>query len=669
MISSNVILSPGDLADAVQYFRKGPESLLSFDMETSGPNRGVPFCNRASWIGLGTPGKMAQIPFGHPIGSRIIGEHKEPRVQIDHKNGGTITKLFRVPDYEPPPKQMPAEQVFEIIRPLFFNSGLTLLGSGLQFDLATIAKYWDDTIPDPGGDEPFCDTIVLRWLIDENRKRYGLKYITKDIYGFAYDDEEVGKCVEKHPFNTVAHYLHCDVVYPLAEYRKLRPVIDELALDQVYALEMSLLPVLSRMRLTGVKVDKPRLEEMRESLVVDVQRTEGDIYAAAGQKFNMNAARAKQRILFGDRADGGQQLKPWKLTDGARDRRKAAQKAGRRFTPVLTDWSTDAEHLESLAGNPVVDAMLLWGEYNKLLGTYVLGYLGDPSAKDKPCRIFDERIFPDFVQYGAKTGRFSCREPNLQNVGRPDTDLGKLIRGAFIAEEGRRLIVADYEQIELVVLAHFLGQGAMFDGFQQGIDPHTMTAAMVLGKDPADVTKSERQRFGKSINFAVVYGAGDGKVAAMIGCSVEEARKFLARHKLMFPEIYKFKDIVIEECRRGRPPHITTLFGRRRNLPGIHSRENGMRMYSERQAFNSLIQGSSADIMKLAMVRLHADMPCWMKLHLTVHDELVCSAPIGREEEGQAILLNAMTGPGIGDILRVPLKSDCAIVTRWSDAK
>jgi DNA polymerase I-like protein with 3'-5' exonuclease and polymerase domains len=666
MISSNVILSPGELADAVAYFRKGPERLLSFDMETSGSNRGVPFCNRASWVGLGGPGKFAQIPFGHPIGTRITGYHKEPRQLIDHKNGGFITKNFKVAEYEPPPPQIPLEQVFEILRPLFFGSGLTIIGHGLQFDLATIAKYYGDTIPDPGGDEPFCDTIVLRWLIDENRKRYGLKYITKDIYGFSYDDEEVGKCVEKYPFNKVAHYLHCDVVYPLAEYRSLHPLISELDLERVFDLEMGLLPVLARMRLTGVKVDEPRLEEMRESLTIDVQRVEGKVYAAAGGEFNMNAARAKQKILFGSKADGGQALRPWKLTDGAKDRRKASR---RNFKPVITDWSTDAEHLESLAGNPVVDAMLEYAGYSKLLGTYVLGYLGDPSAKDKPCRIFDGRIFPDFVQYGAKTGRFSCREPNLQNVGRPDTELGKLIRGAFIAEPGRKLIVADYEQIELVVLAHFLNQGALFEGFKRGIDPHTMTAALVLGKDPADVTKPERQRFGKSINFAVVYGAGNAKVAAMIGCSIDEAEAFLARHEKMFPEVYAFKDYVIESCRRMRPPHITTLFGRRRNLPGIHSRENGMRMYSERQAFNSLIQGSSADIMKLAMIRLHSDMPSWMKLHLTVHDELVCSAPDGFEEEGKAILLNAMTGPGIGDILRVPLKSDCAIVTRWSDAK
>ena len=214
-----------------------------------------------------------------------------------------------------------------------------------------------------------------------------------------------------------------------------------------------------------------------------------------------------------------------------------------------------------------------------MLHTYVLGYLGDPTAKDKPCKIFNDRIFADFVQYGTKTGRESCRDPNLQNVGRPDTELGKLIRGVFIADPGCRLIIADYGQVELVMLAHYLGQGKLYDGFLAGIDPHQMTAAMVLGKDPADVTKAERQAYGKSINFAVVYGAGDNKVASMIGngTTPREARKFLDRHETEFPEIYGFKEYILDQCRAARPPHITTLWGRKRRVPGILSSDKGMR--------------------------------------------------------------------------------------------
>ncbi len=652
-ISSNVILTPGRLAETVDYFLNEPEGILSFDLETSGDNRGVPYCNSASWIGLAARGRTAVIPFGHPIGSKVIGEVKEPRQQ---SNG---IKMFRVPVYEPPPAQMDRAEVFDMLKPLFFGSGKTLIGHGMQFDLATIAKYYDDEIP-PG---PHCDTIVLRWLLDENRKQYSLKAITKDIYKFPYDDEDVGKCVEKHPFNKVAHYLHCDVIFPLFEYRQLRPRIDAEDLQQVYELEMALLPVLARMRLNGVHVDVDRLHEMRDDLGPKVEQIEREIYHAAGRKFKLNYYRDKCDILYKPKSEGGQGLRPWRLTEGGKEKQKRGQKTG------FYDWSTDAEALDTFVGNPVVDALLKYQEWAKLLNGYVIGYLGDPAAKNKPCRIHDGKIFADFVQYGTKTGRFSAREPNLQNVGRPDTELGKLIRGAFVAGPGRKLIVADYEQIELVVLAHYLGQGKLFEGFMQGIDPHTMTAAGALGKDPEDVTKDERQKYGKSINFAVDYGAGDNKVASMMGCSVEQARKFLRRHEDEFPEIYGFKEYILDQCRNARPPHIRTLFGRKRRVPGILSSERGMRLYSERQAFNSLIQGGAADINKLAMVRLSDRMPGWMQLHLVVHDEMVCSAPVELVDEGRSVLLDAMIGPGIGDILRVPLKSDSAIVDRWSEAK
>ena len=218
------------------------------------------------------------------------------------------------------------------------------------------------------------------------------------------------------------------------------------------------------------------------------------------------------------------------------------------------------------------------------------------------------------------------------------------------------------------MLAHYLGQGKLYEGFLAGIDPHQMTAAMVLGKDPADVTKAERQAYGKSINFAVVYGAGDNKVASMIGngTTPREARKFLDRHETEFPEIYGFKEYILDQCRAARPPHITTLWGRKRRVPGILSSDKGMRLYSERQAFNSLIQGSSADILKFAKVRLAERMPEWMNLHLAVHDELVCSAPVEKVDDARSILLDAMVGPGIGDMLRVPLRSDVAVVQRWA---
>jgi DNA polymerase-1 len=307
-----------------------------------------------------------------------------------------------------------------------------------------------------------------------------------------------------------------------------------------------------------------------------------------------------------------------------------------------------------------------------------VAYLGDPEDKDKPCRIFDGRIHADFVQYGTVTGRFSCREPNLQNIPRPDTELGKKIRGLFVAPPGYKLVVADYGQIELVVLAHFIGRGDLYKGFHNGVDPHSATAAALMGVDPqefmrrvkeGDRTCIDFRQVAKGINFAVVYGAGPDKVASMAGITVKEAKRFMEMHQKMFPEIYRFKEEVIRVCRSRRPPHIRTLLGRKRRLPLILSQNNGLRMGAERQAVNSLIQGSAADLIKLAMIRLNAALPDEMRLILSVHDELVTLCPEDRAEECAGLVREAMLGEGIQKLLRVPLSSDVKIVDRWSEAK
>jgi DNA polymerase-1 len=399
---------------------------------------------------------------------------------------------------------------------------------------------------------------------------------------------------------------------------------------------------------------------------------EGSIYKAAGQRFNLNAPAQKAAVLYTPKSEGGQGLKPAKLTKGGYKKREAGQ------TLTFADYSTDADSLEAHPNNPVVKAMAEYAEVAKLLG-YPLAYMGVEGDPDKPCRIFDGRIHADLVQYGTVTGRFSCREPNLQNIPRPDTELGKRIRGLFVAPPGWKLIVADWGQIELVVLAHFIGKGALYRGFHEGIDPHSATAAALLGEDPkkflerllaGDEDAKAMRQVAKGINFAVVYGAGPDKVASMAGISVKEAKRFMEIHQRMFPEIYKFKDEVIRVCRSRRPPHIRTILGRKRRLPLILSSNNGVRMGAERQAVNSLIQGSATgDLIKLAIIRLNNLLTGDMRLILTVHDEIVCMAPEDQAEECAEMVKEAMLGEGIQKLLRVPLSSDVKIVDRWSEAK
>lgn len=272
----------------------------------------------------------------------------------------------------------------------------------------------------------------------------------------------------------------------------------------------------------------------------------------------------------------------------------------------------------------------------------------------------------------------NCREPNLQNIPTPGTELGRKIRGLFAAPPGYKEVVADYGQIEMIILAHLIGYGALYDGIMNGMDPHSATAAALAGIDPdefMDLVKAEDKRakvarqVAKGVNFAVVYGAGPEKVAAMAGISVKEAKRFMEIHQRMFPEIYRFKDKVLDVAKERQPPHIRTLMGRKRRLPALWSRDYGTRGYAERQAVNSLIQGTAADIIKLAMVRLHQTLEPDMKLILSVHDELVTLCPTDKADRCAEIVREAMVGEGITKLLSVPLSIDLKIVDRWSEAK
>jgi len=235
------------------------------------------------------------------------------------------------------------------------------------------------------------------------------------------------------------------------------------------------------------------------------------------------------------------------------------------------------------------------------------------------------------------------------------------------------LVVADYGQVELVMLAHMIGKGKLFEGFHLGIDPHTMHAAGVLRKRPEDVTKNERQALGKTLGFTIVNGAGDKKVAQMAGVSLERGRKILADYDKEFPEVPAFKRKQFALARSRRPPYLTSpILGRKRRLPELLSDEKWRRERAERQAFNYLIQGGAADLMKIALVRadrlLQEHRP-EAYLSLTVHDEMVAVSPDEFAEEVKALIEEAMVGEEMQKLLRVPLKTEALIVKRWADAK
>ncbi|MFI6512950.1 DNA polymerase [Streptosporangium sp. NPDC050855] len=649
-LASNIVYDVEHLRHVIKEISRHDH--FSWDIETIGPYATTPVRNDVAWIAFSAPGVDAVIPMRHPIGSRIIGETKEPRAD---KNGKV--RYFRVPVWDEPPAQLRPSIVFEETFDLF-ESDREKIAQNLSFDAISIAKHRGGELPKP----PFHCTLVSSWLLDENRLN-GLKPRVREEFGSDYDQGHTGKHIASTAFDKVARYNLLDTRFTRWLRNRNLAQMAEQRLFPVFHLEMDVLEVLLAMGQEGAPLDVPALHDLREHLETLVEQQEADVYRAAGKAFNLNAARQVAEVLYYPQNRGGQGIKPHKLTSGG----KKKKQAGERITQL--DYTTDADELAKHAGNPVVDALLTYKETNKLLSTYVYGYLGDPTAKDRPCQIHSGRIHTNFKQYGTVTGRFSSSEPNLQNIPRPNTDLGKRIRGLFIAPPGYKLIIADYSQIELRVLAHFAGPGALFEGFQAGIDPHTITAAGILKLPHDQVTGTQRTDYGKRINFLIGYGGGEHLLAEVAKIPLREAEGIIALHKQGFPEIYAYKAKLLEVARSRRPCHIRTLTGRIRRVPDLLSPAKWIRLKAERQIINSHIQGSAADIIKIAMVRTHAELPEEAKLILTVHDELVTLVPDHLVEKAVEAIREGMLGAGIQSLLSVPLQSDIKIVDRWSEAK
>lgn len=666
--SSNTVLNARDLKERVKYFLDHP--MFAYDIETmGGDNRGDPVKNYTVWQSFATEGMAFTLPTGHPNGNRLL--------QRERRRKDPETKKFVIspPRYDAPPDQIRPGEAFEILYPLLYHPTIEKAGAGFKFDVLSIAKYYGGELM-PGRKH---DVVMLDWLIDENIKRHGLKEQVERRYKRKYDKEQVGRKIEVHPFNKVSRYAYLDAKFTFFRTLDLLDQIEEEGLSEVYALEQDVFNVLCRMEHEGTMVDFDTMTRLEVVLSERRTKLEGDFYKAAGKKINMNSNPQKVDLFYGSKGNGNLGLKPWKLTKGG------LQKAERGEEILTTDYSTDKESLEKFAKNPVVKVFLDYQEVDRVLGTYIHGYLGwtppeTSQRKPKPCIIFDGKVFPNFVQYGTVTGRFSCREPNLQNIPRPDSALGKEVRSLFVAGDGHKLIVADYGQIELVVLAHFIGRGPLFDGFFAGIDPHTMTAAVVFNRDPQELqeavdagdadAKHMRQQ-AKAINFAVVYGAGPTKVASMAGVSEKRAREILDEHERQFPEIYAFKDQALRVARTRQPPHLCTLAGRKRRVRTLNARDMKTRGRGERQSINSLIQGSAADLIKIAMVRVDKalqDEGCG-KLILTVHDELVVRATDANAERCAEVVREAMVGAGIQQWVDVPLSIDLKVVDKWAEAK
>ncbi len=409
------------------------------------------------------------------------------------------------------------------------------------------------------------------------------------------------------------------------EERGLAAVMDEI--------ELPLVKVLRDMELLGVRLNVERLEAITERVREETAGLEREIFALAGEEFLIGSPQQLGEILFG------------KLGLSRKRRGK-------------TGFSTDARVLQAIrTEHEIIPLIERWRELSTLIKTYldVLGELVDERS----------RIHTTFLQAVAQTGRLSSTNPNMQNVP-IRTPLGREIRGCFEAEEGRVLISADYSQIELRVLAHAASEPALMEIFARGEDVHTATASRVFGVGPDEIDPGMRSK-AKMINYGIVYGLSDYGLADRLNIPREEAKEFIDAYLERFPRVAAFMAATIEQAREQG--HVTTLWGRRRQIPELRARNYQTRMLGERLAVNTVIQGTAADIIKLAMVRSHRALEAsslQTRLLLTIHDELLFEGP--PEEEAAALALIELEMCGVWEH-QPPLAVDVGVGRTWLEAK
>ncbi len=529
------------------------------------------------------------------------------------------------------PTQLPAPEVLEALQPLLLNETIEKIGQNLKYDLLVLERAGAKIAA------PMFDTMLADYVLDPGKASHSLTAIAMEQLGrgmISFEQATGGKniCFSHTPLDKALDYAAEDADVTLAAALAFKPQLQEAGLEELfYKLEMPLMPILAQMEKNGILLNLPELNNLSRQLGEQIATLEQDCYKQAGHEFNLNSPQQLGQVLFDE-------LKLPQL--------KKTKKTG--------SYSTDMQVLSELAEiHPLPAQLLEYRTLNKLKSTYIdaLPNLVDPATG---------RVHTSFNQAITATGRLSSSDPNLQNIP-VRNQLGALIRACFIAPEGSLLISADYSQIELRVLAHLSGDEALIADLSEGLDVHTQTASRLFDVHPGLVTPEMRRR-AKTVNFGVLYGMSAFRLAREQKIERKEAQAIIERYLGRYPGIARFQ----QECLSQARSHgfVSTIMGRRRFLPAINSANRQIRESAERMALNTPIQGSAADIIKLAMLNTPPNFPQSLLL-LQVHDELVFECPEKDADTFAKALQHSMEQV---ISLRVPLKVEVGMGGNWAEA-
>jgi DNA polymerase-1 len=527
--------------------------------------------------------------------------------------------------------------ILQEFKAIFQSEQIEKIGQNIKFDLLMLSMYGIEL------KGKLFDTMIAHYLV-QPELRHGMDYLAEIYLRYRtihYEDLVGGKGKYQMDIRFVDLDLLCDYAAEDADItfqlkQILEKEIHDNGLDNLfYEIEMPLMRVLSEIERNGVRIDTNALSQSSEILTKEMIVLENEIKEMAGYDFNVSSPAQVGEVLF--------------------DRLKFDDKARKTKTG---QYSTSEDVLEKIRSkHPIIGKILDYRGLKKLLSTYI-------DALPQLVNAKSGKVHTSFNQTVASTGRLSSTNPNLQNIPIRDAQ-GKEIRKAFIPDNGCVFLSADYSQIELRIMAHLSNDANMLDAFNSGLDIHTATAAKIY-KIPIDEVTSDMRRKAKTANFGIIYGISTFGLAERLNIPRGEAKELIEGYFATYPDVKRYMEEAIQKAKEAG--YVETIFGRKRFLADINSQNSIVRGYAERNAINAPIQGSAADIIKIAMVNIQARLRSenlQTKMTMQVHDELNFSVPENEIEQAKKVVIEEMEN---AIKLKVPLIADCGVGTNWLEA-